>query len=289
MKHVFIINSFSLKEKTSEVKSKIEEYCKKNNIDFIIEINSQNYNTEDIAKKYKKTKNTIIAVGGDGVINRILNQIINTENILGFIPYGTGNDFYKTVKNQIKEELSQIDVVKINKKYFINTSCFGIDADVANNKNIVKSKLIPKNQKYNIALIYNFFKYKCRQFEVKINNEVINDKFATIAVCNGSYYGGGYNIAPLSNIKDGYLDVYLAPKMNKISMLRLILKMRKGKHQNSKKISYYKIKKISIKSPYEIKSNIDGEELTAKNFDIEIIKNGITLYYNQELINYLNN
>ena len=287
MKHIFIINSFTTKEKTDELKEKLKTYCHNKKIDYVIEVNSLEISTEDIVKKYKNNNYIIIGIGGDGIINRILNGIMNTKNILGFIPYGTGNDFYKSVKKEMKEELTSIDVAKINNKYFINTSCFGIDADVANNKNIVKTKLIPKKQKYNIALIYTFFKYKCREFEVTIDKEKYNDIYTTIAICNGSYYGSGYNIAPISNLQDGLLDVYLVPKLNKLSMIKLILKMKKGKHQDSDKLKYFKTNKITLKSPKKVTCNIDGEELTADTFNIELIPKGIKIYYNEELLNYL--
>lgn len=287
MKHIFLINSFTLKEKTEELKNKIEEYCKKEKIDYLIEINGPKYDTEDIVKKYKKNKNIIIAIGGDGVINRVLNEIMNSENILGFIPYGTGNDFYKSVKKELKEGTNKIDVIKINNKYFINTACFGIDADVANNKNIVKTKLIPKKQKYNIALIYNFFKYKCRPLKITINEKKYENEFTTIAVCNGSYYGSGYNIAPSSNLKDGLLDVFIVPKLKKISMLKLILSMKNGKHEKSKKITYLKTNKLKIESPIKIKCNIDGEELEDTEFDIELFSKKINIYYNPKMIEFL--
>lgn len=287
MKHIFIINSFTTKEKTNELKEKIKTYCHNKKIDYIIEVNSLETSTEEIVKKYKNNNYIIIGIGGDGIINRILNGIMNTKNILGFIPYGTGNDFYKSVKKEIKEEITSIDVAKINNKYFINTSCFGIDADVANNKNIVKTKLIPKKQKYNIALIYTFFKYKCRELEVEVNNEKYNDLYTTIAICNGSYYGSGYNIAPISDLQDSLLDVYLVPKLNKLSMIKLILKMKKGKHQDSDKLKYFKTNKITLKSPKKITCNIDGEELTDDTFNIELIPKGIKIYYNEELLNYL--
>lgn len=186
MKHVFIINSYTVKNKEIII-NKIDNYCQKSNINYVIEINNDNYSTEDIIDKYINSKNIIIAIGGDGLINRVLNKIIGTENILGIIPYGTGNDLYKSIKIELNNLYNECDIVKINNRYFINTACFGIDAEVANNKNLIKSKLIPDKQKYNIGLIYSYFKYKCRNLEIYINNEILNSSYTTVAVCNGKF------------------------------------------------------------------------------------------------------
>lgn len=287
MKHIFILNSFTLKEETQSVKSKIEQYCKEHNIDYIIEINSPDYETTTILEKYKEDKAIIIGVGGDGIINRILNGIIDTENILGFIPYGTGNDFYKTFKDQLIDEFNKCDVIRINNKYFINTACFGIDAQVANNKNIIKTVLIPKKQKYNLALLYNFFKYKCLKFKVELDQEEIDKYFTTIVIANGRYYGSGYNIGPTSNLNDGLFELYLVPQIKKTSMLKLILEMKNGKHEKSPYVTKYKTNKIKISSPNEITANIDGEELTDKLFDIELHPQAVTIYHNEDMIKSL--
>lgn len=282
MKHVFLINSFTIGKKINKVKESIENVCKNMNIDFLIEINDEVHSTEQILQKYKNAENIILAVGGDGIINRVLNEIIGTKNQLGFIPCGTGNDLYRSLNIQAIETTTKCDIAKINDKYFINVACFGIDADVANN--LSTSKLIPKKQKYNLSVINSFAKYKGKRFEVLINDEKIEDDFATIAVCNGMFYGGGYNIAPSSELTDGLLDVYLATTQNRITIMKLILSMKKGKHENNKKIRKIKADKLSIISPISIRSNIDGEELEAKRFDIEIIEKGIIIYFNKELI-----
>ena len=117
MKHIFLINSFSLKDKTNKIKEIIEKICKEENIDFKIEINSKEKSTEDILEKYQKTKYIILPVGGDGTINRVLNKIVGTNNILGYIPTGTGNDFHRSNKELLEPGTHTIDLIKINNKY----------------------------------------------------------------------------------------------------------------------------------------------------------------------------
>ncbi len=103
------------------------------------------------------------------------------------------------------------------------------------------------------------------------------------------FYGNGYNIAPSSELNNGKLDIFLAPNLNKLNMLKLILSMKKGKHENSDKIRKIESESIIIKSDKNVISNVDGEELESGEFNIKIIKSGITLYFNKQLINEILN
>ena len=286
MKYIFVINSFTLKDEINEVIHRIKDFCVKKNMEFEVEINNEDNSTEDIVKKYKKCGYTIVAVGGDGMINRVLNALIGTNNTLGFIPCGTGNDFYRSVSKEMKNEIEECDVIKINDRYFINVACFGIDADVANNKGLIKSKIIPKSQRYNVSVINSFLKYEPRHFILKINNEEIEGDFATVAVCNGGYYGSGYNISPNFKLNNGLIDVYAVEDDNKFNIMKMILSMKKGKHEKYKKVHKFQTNRLTIISNKEINSNIDGEELESKKFNIEV-KGKIKIYINKELINFV--
>lgn len=284
MKYIFILNSFTLKTEVEKIKRRIEEYCTKENMKFIIEINSEEVSTESIVAKYRDQKNILLAVGGDGMVNRVLNGIAGTDNILGIIPLGSGNDFYKSVEKDLKEYYNTCDLIKINDRHFINVACFGIDADVANKKGEVTSKLIPKSQRYNASLLKTFSQYKCRNLEIEINGETLSGEYTTVVVCNGVYYGNGYKISPNSNPTNGLLDVYVVDKVNKLRMVNLILKMKEGNHLNEKEVHHYQTNKIIIKSPTSFVANIDGEELFDRRFEIEVSKDGIMLYYDKSLI-----
>lgn len=286
MKYIFVINSYTLKDEINEVIHRIKDFCVKNNMEFEVEINNEDNSTEDIVKKYKKCGYTIVAVGGDGMINRVLNTLVGTNNTLGFIPCGTGNDFYRSVSKEMKNEIEECDVIKINDRYFINVACFGIDADVANNKGLIKSKIIPKSQRYNVSVINSFLKYEPRHFILKINNEEIEGDFATVAVCNGGYYGSGYNISPNFKLNNGLIDVYAVEDDNKFNIMKMILSMKKGKHEKYKKVHKFQTNRLMIISNKEINSNIDGEELESKKFNIEV-KGKIKIYINKELINFV--
>ena len=284
MKYIFVLNQFSLKNDTNKMINNIEKACKKRKINYKIEVNNNDISTEDILKKYKKSKNIIMAVGGDGTINRVLNGLVGTKNILGYIPHGTGNDFYRANREVLNKGINTIDLVKINNKYFINIACFGIDAVIGNNSEIIHSNIIPKKYRYNFGLLVNFIKYKPRNFIVSINNKSYKDEYTTIVVCNARYYGGGYRVSPNSRLDDGLLEVLLVKKTTKYDMAKLIGSMKNAFHLNSPKVQLFQTKELTIKTDSKISSNIDGEELTDNTFNIKLIPNGIDVYYDQELI-----
>ncbi len=288
MKYVYILNRFSLKDKLNPLVKRIEYISNNRKMDYVIEINNVDTSTEDIVKKYKKDKVTFLAVGGDGTINRVLNSMVGTKNILGFIPYGTGNDFYRTCREQLNKKINKIDLIKINDKFFINVACFGIDADIGNNDEIIHSKIIPEKQRYNMSLLIHFLKYKTKPVKVTYNNKTWIDEMTTIALCNGRYYGGGYRVGYRARLDNGTIDVYLIDKMKKMMMAKLIKGMDNGLHEDSIHTTKIVVKKLKIEFEDEVSSNIDGEKLTSKVFDIEVIPKGITIYYNQELIDDIN-
>lgn len=283
MKYIFILNSFG-KNNVKDIYQKIDIVSKYLNLDYAIEVNSANLSTNDILNKYKGSRNIIVAVGGDGMINKVLNGIANTSNMLSYIPYGTGNDLAKTVKETLGPGRSSVDLVRINDRYFINVACFGIDADIANDDRFIHNKYIPKSLRYHTGVLYHFLKYSAKQMEVMIDSSVINDKFTTIAVCNARYYGGGYKIAPSSLLNDGLVEVYLVDELNKFGMAKTILSMQDGSHELSPSVKKIRTDSLTISSDVPISGNIDGEIITASEFDIEVEPKAIEIFNNQELI-----
>ena len=93
-----MINRFSLRERLNNYVTIIEKVAKRLKLDYVIEINDDDNTTEDILSNYKKSNDIIYAVGGDGIINRVINSMYGTKNKVACIPAGTGNDFNRSMK-----------------------------------------------------------------------------------------------------------------------------------------------------------------------------------------------
>lgn len=277
MKYIFLVNSFTLKSDINRLIHNIKEYCDEENVSYEIEINNESNSTEEILKKYKKTRNIIFSIGGDGTLNRVVNCLVGTKNVIGVIPYGTGNDFYKSMKLQFKTGINECDLIRINDRYFINTACFGIDADIAYNKDNV-SKIIPRSQRYNASIVKTFASYKPKYFKIEVNNKILEGNYATVIICNGEYYGNGFHVAPFSKLFDDKFDVYIVKHLNKFSLISLILKLKNGKHENDKNVIKISTNKIRLKLKDDVHSNIDGEIFKNDKFNIELCDKKIVNY-----------
>lgn len=283
MKRIFIVNPNSGGGKALKVVENIKNVCESDNLEYEIFFTDGPNDATKIAKKFRFSSNIIYSVGGDGTLNEVVNGIVGTKNMLGIIPCGSGNDFYKTLE-KIDDELPLIDVGRVNDKYFINIVSIGIDAEVANNVSLMKKIKLPPSQIYNASIVYTFFKYRFKNIDVEIDTEKVNGKCTILTVCNGQIYGGGYKIAPSASLNDGYFDVYFVDKINKPFIPYIISLLKKGTHESHKKVHKSKATRIKFKCRYDLICNVDGEIIVDNKFDIKLIKDAILIYNDKKFV-----
>ncbi len=288
MKHIFMINRFSLREKLDKYTQIIEKVAKKLELDYIIEINDDIKSTEDILEKYKNDKAIIYAVGGDGIINRVVNAIYGTKNKLSCIPAGTGNDFNRTINEFFKDGDNDVDLIKCNDKYFINVACFGVDADIANDEAIVHNKFIPRAIQYKLGVVKHIILYKPYTFTMEWDDGSMKSKLSLVTVCNASYYGGGFHVNPKGIYNDGLIDVYVSLAQNRRQLTQYLLKILKAQHEELKLVQHIKTKKFTITAEKEVVGNLDGEPLKTNKFEMTVLPKAMTVFYNKKLIEEIN-
>ena len=283
MKYIFIVNEGAGKGKCKKILPNIENECKKRKIEHEIRYITEEKSGYDIGLEYKNEESIIYIVGGDGTLTITLPALIGTKNKLGIIPTGSGNDTYRTIK-KLEQRETLIDLGKINDKYFINVACTGIDAEIGNNIDKLRSTLIPRSQLYNASIVYTFFSFKHKKMKMRSKVKNLDAEYTILSFCNGTYYGGGFKIAPKSRITDGLLDIYYAEKMPKLKMIPLILKLKKGKHEGKRRVHKFRTNHVELELEEEITFNVDGEKLTDKKFIIDVLQNAITVYNDNEFV-----
>lgn len=286
MRYYFIINPNSGKVNKAKLEKNIGESCLKREIPYDILYTQKQGDGSRIAAQIPDDEECVVfSVGGDGNLNEVLNGIVGSKNkMLGNIPAGSGNDFARSLK-KLDSGILTMDLGKINDCYFVNIACVGLDADVANNIEIIRQKRwIPVSQRYHASIIYTFIKYVYKKLKIKMGDTEVQSDCTILAICNGQYYGGGFHIAPHALMDDGMFDIYLVKKMPKIKILPLIIKLMKGRHESSPMVERYVDGKIIVDCEEDYAFNVDGETVINNHFEISIEKSAIRVFNDKRLV-----
>ncbi len=231
---------------------------------------------------------TILAMGGDGTVNKVLPYLVNTDKTLGIIPCGTANllaaklglsmNINKTLRIIEKQNIKTIDTLKIN-EYLCALRCgFGYDSDI-----ICKTPQSLKNKfgyfAYFIAGILFGFRLKKKEYKIEIDGEEYKENASCIIFANAAnMYRNIVSLAYNSSLNDGLMDIFILKASNPITFfiefLCIILQIRR----NSNNAKYIKGKNVKIENSWQV-CHIDGEKKNLKeNINIEVTNNSIKVF-----------
>lgn len=294
-KYNFILNPTAGKQEVASTTEFIENSMKKRNIRFRIHYTKEPLHATELAMNISQKNETIVAVGGDGTLNEIVNgmYIAGAGNTLGILPTGSGNDTIKSlnIQNDLRAAMSyilgnktkKIDLGRCNKQYFINIMGLGFDGAVMENMEILRQNALKKGKKgekpsYNRALLKTIFHYRSIPLKVWVDNKKYQKKFFMICIANGTTFGGEFIIAPEAFMDDGKFSVVC---INDISILKFFMhvqKVKKGLVINNPDVSYLEGKKIKIISEKKLYAQLDGECYIDNKFDISIKKGALEIF-----------
>lgn len=292
-KILFIINSKAGKTEFDIRKEDIEEtFRKAGRLSEIKVVNTRYKNHTkyliDAFDTLNYDEKIVIICGGDGSLNELVNVAYGKNMTLGLIPTGTGNDFAKnfsyenfTLKSLLDFKSKKIDLIKVNDFYSINVTSLGFDTQILDRA----YKYLEKNPKlgkkaYIKAVISSLNKITSENLELKLklkdgSNFEISGNFLISALCNGGFYGSGFNPAPEAKIDDGVLNLLLASKIPLIKFLLMIKKYKEGRHKDSKYIREIEVTSGIIKSKDKFKANADGEIFKSDEIKFEVLPNAL--------------
>lgn len=288
-KILFIINSKAGKTEFDIKKEDIEETFRKAGKLSEIEVVNTRYKNHtkyliDAFDSLKYDEKIVIICGGDGSLNELVNVAYGKNMTLGLIPTGTGNDFAKnfdyesfTLNSLLNFKTKKIDLIKVNDFYSINVTSLGFDTQVLKRAYDYLDKNPKLGKKaYGLAVLKSLNKINCENLELKLelvdgSNFEIKGNYLISALCNGGFYGSGFNPAPEAKIDDGVLNLLLADKIPFIRFVPLIKKYKEGRHKESKYINEILVKSGTIKSKNKFIANADGEIFETDEIKFQVL------------------
>lgn len=235
--------------------------------------------TELATKAVAENASMVIAVGGDGTVNEVL-QVLAKSNIpMAIVPTGSGNglarhcgiptNIYKAVELIVQGKLEKIDVGRCNHTYFISNAGIGYDAFICNKIKKNKSRGL---KMYVWEVCKNYFSYSPKTYKITIDEKVYTHHAFFLNIANGKEFGYGFKIAPDASLQDGWLDVIIVKKITIFNGIKFVWDGWNRKLNTNKDCIHYRAKEIKIESNQDInffQTDGDGQECNGK-CDIEI-------------------
>ncbi|WLV25315.1 diacylglycerol kinase [Aciduricibacillus chroicocephali] len=225
---------------------------------------------EAASKAVENGFDVVVAAGGDGTINEVINGIAPAENRprLGVIPTGTTNDFAralgiprdikKAVQIIVEGESMPLDIGKVNERYFMNIAGGGKLTELTYE---VPSKLktMLGQLAYYMKGIEMLPSLKPLSARIELDDEVIEEDIMLFLVGNTNSIGGFEKLAPDADLEDGLFDVLILKKTNLAEFIHIASLALRGAHLGAKQIIYRKSSHVKVTAEDKMQLNIDGE------------------------------
>ncbi|MBS1647164.1 MAG: YegS/Rv2252/BmrU family lipid kinase [Bacteroidetes bacterium] len=220
----------------------------------------------------------VVAVGGDGTVNEVAKNLVDTPIVLGIIPRGSGNGLARSlgipqqtadaIKRIEAGTIKTIDTGFINQHYFSCAAGVGFDAEICRLFAHSTRRGLWSYIKLSIQLLLS---YKSKEYIIETDNKTIHTKAFLIAFANAGQYGNDFYVAPQAKIDDGLLHVVVVKPFGILGSFGLLLKVLMRRAHTSKNIQTITAKKITLKNTDTHFMHYDGESGTSTNGLTEVL------------------
>ena len=290
---LFIINPNSAKNNRARINNAINKLINHNIFDVEIKYTQHARHAIQLSKAaVEKNIELIVAVGGDGTVNEVASQMINSSSTLGIVPLGSGNglarhlgislNIEKAVGLINKHHTMVIDTASVNNINFVSIAGVGFDA-------LVAERFAVGTQRgflgYFKIIANEYLSYNPKEYEITFDDgTTIKQKALFVAFANSNQFGYNTTIAPNATLVDGLLDVCIVkkPQIYRIPMIAnlLLLKMV----DVSPLVNIKKTTGLTITTSTNNIVNIDGEAINiGKNLKIKINPLSLKIIINQHV------
>jgi len=215
------------------------------------------------AEGFKK----IVAAGGDGTVNEVVNGLAGSAATLGLLPVGTVNVFATELGLPVNDLQScwqiiqadhtrVVDLPRANKKYFVQLAGVGLDAQAVKETSLaLKRSLGPIS--YLISAAQIAARQPPRLFLESENSPISESSFVLIG--NGRHYGGPFPFFKHALNDDGLLDVVAFKQLGYLEIIKYLQDVFFSSEIRLPEVEYFQTSRVRITSAEEVPVEVDGE------------------------------
>ncbi len=236
----------------------------------------------------QKKVDGVVAVGGDGTINEVINGLANTNTMLGVIPLGTANvfgmafdipvDIEEACLRIINGKQRRMDLGRINGRYFACMVGIGFDAFIIKKADRSLKKVYGALS-YIVVALFEIFRYKFYPILFTIDNGYIQKKGYFLIISNTKYYGGDQIITPQADPFSGKLEVCIFKARGILRTLWYGFKIKLGKISTSNDVEIISCTSVRVRQFGRHNIHADAEHIGKTPAKISIEKKALLIPY----------
>lgn len=235
------------------------------------------------ARRAVEAGETVVAMGGDGLVGALAGVVSGTESALAIIPGGRGNDFARglgipeapaaAARVALQGQRRLVDVGRVNGVVFVGIASLGIDSecqDIANSTKLVRGDLV-----YVYAVVRALVAWRPARFEVSIDGDRRAFRGYAVAAANSKVFGGGMYLAPDAELDDGELDVVLTGAATKRRYLLNLPKVFKGAHVHAPGLVIRRGRVVEIDADRPFTVYADGDPIATLPARVDVAQKAL--------------
>ena len=164
------------------------------------------------------------------------------------------------------------------KRFFLNISGCGIDAEVAERVNI-GYRFLSGTSTYLAALMQSLFRYRATALTLTLDGVERQERAMFCCIANATSYGGGMRVTPDALIDDGFFDICLLKEAGRLEFLRAFPLVYAGKHKSHPKVEMLRARHVIVQSEPPLPVLIDGEVIGSTPVEFEIVPSAIEFIF----------
>lgn len=296
---LFIVNPVAAGRKTGRVWPSIEGELRSVGLPFDHCFTEARGHATVLAREgVEKGYETIVAVGGDGTVNEVVNGLMlpgseEAGAILGVVITGRGSDLARTIgipshygqacARLAGDRTTTLDLALVEfhvqgeqrQRYMVNVGGCGFDGEVAERANRAPN-FMGGTVPYLTSLVTTLITYQNKALELVLDDrEPIKMVANSVVVANCQYFGGGMRVAPDADPHDGLLDVVVIGDIDKVEYLFTVPKVYDGTHITHPQVDTYRARRVEVRTQQRLMLQIEGEVCGEAPLSFQVIPSAL--------------
>ena len=267
-KTLIVVNPISGIGRQKRIETLLKQNLNQDLFDYEVRYTEHIHHGTEIAREAAEHGyDCVVACGGDGSVNDVVQGLKDTDVRLGIIPCGSGNGLARSLKIPLQPWLAirvlnqqyeqTIDSIVINDKYVCaNAAGCGYDAYIARMMQAAKTRGLAA---YTNLVLREYDRYKCSDYHLVINGRDYYRNAWFIAVANSQQFGYNLAVAPKAKLDDGLIDISIIDKVP-LDHVPITAPLAFTNHLDlSQHVEMFRTKELLIEGNADRWVNIDGE------------------------------